>query len=320
MTTARTLTRVMLLLMLGLLVQRATGAEQATVEIFLIGTLPLTLLPAYPALVLSAVTRDRWMALMAVVVIAAHLAICLPRLHAAPITAAARTAPTLRIATANLYVANLEPVRAWQALRDLHLDVLVVPELSDAGLAALEQSGLRKDLPYLATTRTKGPETTGLLSRLPLTDVSVPLFVGRGQPEATVTVGGRRVRILGFHTQPAIGVFVHPWRAGFGRLEELVGQTDLPVVLAGDLNAGLDNGSMRHLLRTEHLRDAHAERGKGLATTWPAGLPFTAYDHVLVRDGAGARLEVLDVANERVPGSDHLAVVTTVAVVGDTGR
>lgn len=320
MTTARTLTRVLLLLMLCLLVQRATGAEQGTVEIFLVGSLPLTLLPAYPALVLGAIARDRWMAAMALVVIAAHLGLCLPRLQATPISAAARTAPTLRIATANLYIANTDPVRTWRAIGALDLDVVVVPEFSDEGLAALEASGVRAQLPYLATTKGSGPETTAIVSRLPLTDASVPLFVGRGQPEATVMVGGQAVRVLGFHTQPALGIFSHPWRAGFGRMERLVASTDLPVVLAGDLNAGLDNGPLRHLLRSQDLRDAHEERGKGLATTWPAPIPFTSYDHVLVRDGDAARLEVLDVRDERLPGSDHLAVVTTIAVVGDTGR
>jgi endonuclease/exonuclease/phosphatase (EEP) superfamily protein YafD len=319
-TTARTLTRVLLLVLLCLLAMRVTGGESGTLWILLVGSLPLALLPAYPALVLSAFARDRLLALMALAVIGAHLAICLPRLQATTISDEARRAPTLRLATANLYIANEDPAAAGRALRRLDLDVLVVPELSDEGLAGLRASGLTEDLPHLATARGTGPETTGLLSRLPLTDVDVPLFVGRAQPEVTVTVGSTKVRVLGFHTQPALGLFVHPWRSGFGRIAERVGATDLATVVAGDLNAGLDNGPLRDLMHRADLRDAQAERGRGLATTWPAGLAFTAYDHVLVRDGARDRLEVLDAHNADIPGSDHKAVVTTIAVLGDTGR
>ena len=38
-------------------------------------------------------------------------------------------------------------------------------------------------------------------------------------------------------------------------------------------------------------------------------------DHVLVRDGQGARLEVLDVEEVVVPGSDHRAVLADLAVL-----
>jgi endonuclease/exonuclease/phosphatase family metal-dependent hydrolase len=38
-------------------------------------------------------------------------------------------------------------------------------------------------------------------------------------------------------------------------------------------------------------------------------------DHVLVRDRAGVRLAVIDVAEAEVPGSDHKAVVADLAVL-----
>ena len=40
-------------------------------------------------------------------------------------------------------------------------------------------------------------------------------------------------------------------------------------------------------------------------------------DHVLVRDGQGARIAVTRVREERVPGSDHRAVVADLAVLPD---
>lgn len=316
----RSLTRVALVLLLCLVVLRLAGSERGTLAIAAVAALPVTLLAAYPALAISAVTRDRVAAAMAATVVAAHLAIVLPRTQEEPITAAAATAPTLRVGTANLYVENEEPEAAGRVLRELDLDVLVVTELTDTGLAGLRASGLTDDLPHLAYAPGTGPETTGLLSRLPLSEVTTPLFVGRAAPEATVTVAGTQVRLLGFHAQPALSLFEHPWREGFRRQERRVEQESRPVVLAGDLNAGLDNGPVRRMLDRTGLRSAHLERGRGLARTWPAVLPVVLFDHVLVRDGARARLEVLDVREAGIPGSDHDAVVATLAVVGDTGR
>jgi endonuclease/exonuclease/phosphatase family metal-dependent hydrolase len=86
------------------------------------------------------------------------------------------------------------------------------------------------------------------------------------------------------------------------------------VVLAGDLNADRDHAALRSLLETG-LRDAHDERGRGLARTWPAGLPVLHLDHVLVRDGAGARVVVRSVREVDLPGSDHLGVVAELAVL-----
>ena len=91
---------------------------------------------------------------------------------------------------------------------------------------------------------------------------------------------------------------------------------DLPLVVAGDLNADRDHALFRGLLDTG-LWDAHDSVGRGLARTWPSALPLLHLDHVLVRDGQGGQLVVTAVREERVPGSDHRAVVTDLAVLPD---
>ena len=97
-------------------------------------------------------------------------------------------------------------------------------------------------------------------------------------------------------------------------LRESVRGEALPVVVAGDLNADRDLPLFGDLL-DEGLRDAAEERGRGLSRTWPQRLPVLALDHVLVRDGEGAALAVLDQAEAALPGSDHRAVVADLAVV-----
>lgn len=91
-------------------------------------------------------------------------------------------------------------------------------------------------------------------------------------------------------------------------------------IIPGDLNA------YRHLPWFDSLlgagyRDAAKGRGRGrgLSRTWPQAFPLLALDHVLVRDGPGARLLVLEQREAGLPGSDHLAVVADLGVTAAGG-
>lgn len=313
MSLPRVLLRVLLVLLVCLLPLRATGTEQGTVPVLLVGLLPVVLLPAYPALVVGLVARDRLVAGLALLLVAAHVLVLAPALGARSVSAAAAAAPRLRVAVANLYVLNRDPVATGRALRALDLDVLVVPELDPAGLAGLRASGLLDDLPHAVVDGQASQETVGLLSRRPLRDVRLQRGSGRVLPRAGVQVGGQVVRLLAVHALPPVGPLQAPWRRLLRDLETEVRQPD-PVVLLGDLNADRDHGPFRRLLATG-LRDAADERGRGLARTWPAGAPLLHLDHVLVRDGDAARLEVLDLREVVLPGTDHLAVVADLALV-----
>lgn len=154
----------------------------------------------------------------------------------------------------------------------------------------------------------------GLFSRLPLRDIDIRSAAGRRLPRATVTVAGTDVRLLAAHPLPPILVYEPLWRRSLRDLAAEARALELPAVVAGDLNADRDHALFRALLAAG-LRDAHDERGRGLARTWPASFPVLQLDHVLVRDRAGVRLAVLDVAEAEVPGSDHQAVVADLAVL-----
>jgi endonuclease/exonuclease/phosphatase (EEP) superfamily protein YafD len=264
--------------------------------------------------VLGAVLRERRLTVGAALLAAAHLLVLAPALTATPVPPAAAAAPRLRVVTANLYVLNPDPTAAALVLRGLRPDVLVVPELDAAGLAALRSSGLLADLPHAVVEDDARTETVGLFSRLPLRDTGVRRAAARALPRATVTVAGQDVRLLAAHPLPPVGVLTGLWRRSLADLAAEVEALALPAVVAGDLNADRDHAAFRALLAAG-LRDAHDERGRGLARTWPAALPLLHLDHVLVGDGAGARLVVLDVQEVRLPGSDHLAVIADLAVL-----
>ena len=293
---------------------RALGAERGTAMALLVGGLPLTLLPAYALVVLALLWRRRLLTALALALVLAHLLVVAPALGAAPVPAAAAAAPRLRVVVSNLYVLNPDPAEAGRALRRLDADVVVVPELDARGMRGLQRSGLLEDLPHVVAELGHRSETVGLLSRLPLSDVTTRPVGGRELPRATVDVDGTPVRLLAEHTLPPLSVFEQLWRAALDDLGEEVAAVDQPAVVLGDFNADRDHAPFRRLLRTG-LRDAHDERGRGLARTFPAWLPVLHLDHVLVRDGRGGHLVVRDVREVRLPGSDHRTVVADLALL-----
>jgi endonuclease/exonuclease/phosphatase family metal-dependent hydrolase len=105
------------------------------------------------------------------------------------------------------------------------------------------------------------------------------------------------------------------WRQSFETLEALVGRLENPVVAAGDYNATLGHHPLRRFLARTGLRDAHTAAGRGRARTWPVGghvlPPLGLIDRVAISDD----LAVVDIAERMMPGSDHLAVITTLAIV-----
>ena len=293
---------------------RILGLERGSALALLVGALPLTLLPAYGVLVVAAVLHRRVLAAAACALVVAHLLVIAPALGAADLPAGAQDAPRLRVVTANIFVGNPDFAAAGRALRALRPDVLVVPELPADGLAGLRTSGLLDDLPHSEVGFGSRDETVGLFSRLPLADVTTRAGSGRELPRATVQVGGADVRLLTAHPLPPLSVLQPLWRASLADLAQEAEQVRLPLLVVGDLNADRDHVAFRRLLGTG-LRDAHDSVGRGLARTWPASFPVLHLDHVLVRDGAGARLAVLRVREAEIPGSDHKAVVADVAVL-----
>ncbi len=296
-----------------LVVVRAVGAERGTLLVLLVGALPLVLLPTYPVLVGALLSRRWALAGLSAAVALAHGLVLAPALGAADLPPAAEQ-PQLRVVTANLYVRNPSFEDAGRVLRALRPDVLVVPELSEAGLRGLRASGLLADLPYSVVRLGDREETVGLFSSRPLLDVTTRSAGGRELPRATVAVDDVAVRLLTAHPLPPLPVLESLWRASLEDLAAESAGVELPLVVAGDLNADRDHALFRGLLDTG-LRDAHDSVGRGLARTWPSGLPVLHLDHVLVRDGDGARIAVTRVREVRVPGSDHRAVVADLAVL-----
>lgn len=221
----------------------------------------------------------------------------------------------LRVMSANAYFGEASADRLTRiALRE-RVDVLAVEELTPGLAAELERAGLTRELPYHYGQGEPGAAGLTIYSRQPLRDGrGLPEHTTMPMPSAILDVEGRAVRVQGVHTIPPVSGGAGMWAHDMDALRREAQRRTTPTIFLGDFNATLDNASFRALTDTG-LRDAHEERGRVFARTWPIahfhGLPpLFAIDHVLVAGG----VDVVSVSEHRVPGTDHAAVVAEVSV------
>ena len=276
---------------------------------------PLFALPTLAALGLAAIGRRRSLAVVAGAVVGAHVLWAAPDLHAArPRPVDAGDGPGLRLFSANLLHVNGDMGGIAEELRAAHPDVVALQEVSPLNLAALEAAGVLDDYPYRLVAPRPDPFGSAVLSRLPLADSELLLVAGLPVPRTTVLVGDRRVRLYDAHTRAPMGRGVSTWKAQLTELRRLVESEDGPRVVAGDLNATSGHRAYRDLLEAG-LREAHVERGRWWAVTWPQDRwwtpPLVRLDHVLV----SPEVAVVDVREGTGRGSDHRPIVADLALL-----
>lgn len=283
--------------------------------IFLVGLTPLGLVPHLLALALfsAALVRGpvrRWAAagaVLAAAAVGAHLAWLLPSWVGTNPDAGAT--PDLVVAEVNMAHGDADPGTVLAQIRRTRADVLVLPEITPAGLAALRASGLDRLLPHAAGA--PGPGRTGLMAftRAPLAGAAP---VPGASAAFRVEVRGRvPFTLVAAHAaQPMVrpGQWDRDGRALAAAVRAVTG----PVVLAGDLNA-TDDHELVHRLLDAGLRDAARVANAGWQPTWPGarGIPLLrrtglgALDHVLVGPGLG----VVSTGTSLVPRTDHRMLV-----------
>jgi endonuclease/exonuclease/phosphatase (EEP) superfamily protein YafD len=302
--------------MLGFTVARLVHLDDHVGRLFALEVLTLwLLLPAYVVLVAAAATRRRALAGVALVVVLAHLAWVAPDLRWWPRERRAGRGPIVRVVSANVYAFNAHPRQAVARLAGLRPDVLVLVELNpDLAGDVARQPGLAGLRYRMVDPKSKGNAFgSGIYSRFPLSDRSEDDLAGLPLLSATVAFPSGPARVFAVHTlQPLAGLGV--LRRQLAELDYRAERTTGPVILAGDFNATRQHRGFKALLQ-HGLRDAHLQRGRGRAVSWPTnrpGPPFALIDHVLVSHD----LVVRDVRELDIPGSDHRAVVAQLRFSG----
>lgn len=326
--TARRIVGVVLALLLApavvVTLARAVGYDRRTPFAQLVSVTPWfgawALLVGVAALVVGLAARPR-RALLVVAAVAGSVVV-VQAAWWAPLTtagpAAPAAAPALRVMTVNAFVGRADADAIVRTVRDEHVQVLAVEELSTALLGRLHAAGLDDALRHRVTgSVSAGNRGSGLWSSLPLTDADTGESTWFAMPSATLTAGSGTaeatpVRVTVVHTVPPSVGSTSIWTSDLDVVRDRLAAGTMRQVALGDFNATRDHAAFRDVLGGR-FADA-ADRGGHAVLTWPTNRafpPLVGIDHVLVD-----RADRVDaVRTVRVPGSDHAALLATVRPV-----
>ena len=303
------------------------GAEGHLPLPYLIALIPFLWIPALILAVAAIAVGDWWLAgIAAVLAIVVLLRVPLYRLHHHRETArgtlretARETDRTLTVMTLNCRYGRADARTIADAVRDRHVDILALQELTQGLVTALDDAGIRETLPHRQLGEDRPTDNggfNGLWTRLtPVSSESssveipaadVPMVVATPAADATVAFASAHTK------SPMRGC--RAWSQGIiglGRLVRRHQSAAAPgdaVVVLGDLNCGIDHPSFRRLLASG-FRDASMSATRKPSVSFPSWLvwPRIELDHVLLSgDITAGRIETFI-----VPGTDHLATVAT---------
>lgn len=301
--------------------------------VLVVRTLPLSNLPALvlaasspyvplvalAALTISAVCRRKLFSATAIVLLVAAVAVQAPWYYLGRPDDGGPSTAELRVLSSNIQKGHADAAFFVDFAAD-NADVISVPELTADAVTRFNKAGIRKIFAYSILNPQRGADGIGLWSRYPLTELPRSAY-----GSAFIAA---RVRVPGLEYEPLVAS-VHlmspvaggantfeKWqhhitaaKAEFGEYAETAGPA--AVIIAGDFNATADMKQFRDLLDVGY-RDAVNQTGAGFMPTYsphPWIPPVLAIDHVLTRNSAVQSIHSVD-----VPGSDHRALLATVAI------
>lgn len=309
-----------LLLVAGVLPDLLDGLDRHTPFAQLQAFRQWTLLATAVLLLVLTLATLRWRRIWpftagTLVVVLIGAALVLPR-------AVADATPTggtpLTVLSYNTYEGNADVAALADVIRTTRPDLVSLPEAGDEFRSSL--APLIEPLGYTvrSSTGTNTPDVDGVTTAAAKRLGAVTFTVGHDTeafPYLVITGGALgSLRFVAFHSvAPTIGS-TPSWWHDIGLLPRwCAGST--PAVVAGDFNSTLDHSLFRHAIAG--CGDAADQRGDGLIPTWGPNdlLRHTIgpqIDHVLSTKGIEATtFRVVD-----IPGSDHRAVLATLAVPG----
>ena len=225
-----------------------------------------------------------------------------------------------RIMTLNLTYGGADPDEVVACVRDEHVEVLCLQEATNDYLAELDAAGIGDYLPNRVVSEVGYVNNGGrncVYAAMPTRDESSDLLpiITSSMAACSVDVGGRTLRFVSVHANsPHLGG-QDWWASGLETIGELAGY-DHDYVICGDFNATWDHTRFRALLGDAFV-DAGETAGEGFHMTYPANSalpPLIEIDHVVYSRDAG--IVVGDLETVEVSGTDHLALLATLEVVG----
>lgn len=297
----------------------------------LVSLIPIIFVPLIVCLVLAVLWRRRVLAVLTVVALAVmgwwHAGYFIPsaRVSAAAQTAVATAASAddnaARIMTLNTLAGRASAEEIVQIVREQHVEILCLQELSDDFAAELSAAGIDELLPYhvisLGASGVNNGGRNGIWTLAPMSNISQNLLPIQtsSMPAATITIGGRALRVVGVHPNSPVRGAQDLWEEGLSTIGSL-SDYDHAYIIMGDFNSTWDHARFRELLGTSFV-DASEQAGEGFHMTYPSNSvisPLVEIDHIVYARDAG--LAVSDLETVSVSGTDHRALLATLEVQG----
>ena len=256
--------------------------------------------------------RARWIALAALVVTVAAISLELP-LYVA--SGGSAHGPGLTMLTANLRYGDADPAALVATVRDRHVDVLTVQELTSDEVDRLHEAVLDQVLPAHELDARPGAHGVGLWSRYDLANgtrhpgftfalVSARLVMRPGSEEGPT--------VFAVHIVAPVASRPTVWARELSRLRDILrAQPAGAVLVGGDFNSTNDHAQFRRLL-TGGYHDAADQAGAGTTRSYPADRwypPLIGIDHVLARGARATRARTVSVR-----GSDHRGLLVDIVL------
>lgn len=209
-------------------------------------------------------------------------------------------------------------------VRDQHVEVLALQEVSASLIERLSAAGLDELLPSHVFGEAGVSDNGGinvLYTLAAMRDVSESMLpiTGSAVPACTISAGSHEVRLVSAHpTSPKSGAKGF-WNESLHNLSTLR-QYDDEFLVMGDFNSTWDHSRYRKMLG-DTLVDASEQAGEGFHMTYPSKPhyamvpvpPMIEIDHIVYSKNSGMSVGNLETVD--VEGTDHLALLGTWTVV-----
>jgi hypothetical protein len=307
---------------LALSVLRAVPAEWPVTLVQLVSFTPWLAVPAAVALILAILGRSRWLQVSTAALLVCQAFWLFPFDAARPAAAdsAAEATVELKAMNINSEFGQADAAGIVQLVKDKGIGLLTIQEHSRALQERLTAEGLDTLLPNRISDPTDDAGGTALYSRFPMEPIGLVPDTSFRMPTVRLTAGADgRVAVLevtNVHALPPLDDRIAEWRgdlAAIGKVAQRPGSR----LLIGDFNATYDHTEFRELLGSHPdgpgLVDVGTALGSRLVPTWPMEgplLPGITIDHLVTNP----RLGISGYEVHRVEGTDHAAVLATLAV------
>lgn len=311
---------------------RAIPAEWPLVVVQLLSFTPWMVLPAAFAFMLAVVGRRRWVIIVTAALLAVQLFWLFPMDAGKPEALPAGT-PTvaLKVMSLNSEYGEADAAAIVKLVRDNGVQLLAIQEHTQGLEDRLESAGLDGVLPNRVSEPHDDASGGAVYSVFPLEpngrlpDTPFRIDVTRVLVSNPGSGSKATLNLTNVHALPPVDERIDQWRSD---LVKIARQASSPGnhLLMGDYNSTYDHFEFRALLdkalgdgpvadgpQGTKLVDVGTASGARFSPTWPMeGLPLPGIviDHMVT----SPRISSSDYAVHRVPGSDHAAIMATLAV------